>query len=97
MSEDEPALTNLLKDAYYNASERQGGNEWVSVQQLGTALVQLAPNYKALYGLDGKKPVAKLVERRKDLFETRKLEPDGQLVVRLRKLRDGRALFAESA
>jgi uncharacterized protein (TIGR00288 family) len=97
MSEDEPALTNLLKDAYNNASERQGGNEWVSVQQLGTALVKLAPNYKTLYGLDGKKPVAKLVERRKDLFETRKPEQDGQLEVRLRKLRDERALLAESA
>jgi hypothetical protein len=92
---DESALTNLLRGAYYDAVKLQGGSEWVTIQYLGTALVQLAPDFKTLYGLNGKKPVAKLVESREDLFEIRKVS--AHLEVRLRKEADEKAFLAESA
>ena len=92
---DEPKLTHLLKNAYYDAVKLRGGSEWVSIQYLGSALVKLAPNFKALYGLSGQRPVAKLVESRKDLFERRKV--DEHLEVRLRKEPGERALLGESA
>lgn len=92
---DETELTNLLRNAYYEAVRLQRGSEWVTIQYLGTALVQLAPKFKTLYGLNSKKPVAKLVESRQDLFEIRKA--DKQIEVRLRTGVGERAFFAESA
>ena len=96
-STGDPALTHLLQEAYFSAAKRCGGSEWVSVQQLGSTLYTLAPDYKTRYGLNGKKTLTMLVEKRDDLFETRKPVQDIHLEVRLRELQDERAFLAASA
>ncbi|WP_201375391.1 NYN domain-containing protein [Ktedonobacter robiniae] len=78
-SKDAQLLT-LLQEAYTLASRKSGDN-WISVQQLGTVLQQLQPGFTPKHF--GSSKLKQLVQKYPHLFQT---EPrkGGQIVIRLK-------------
>jgi glutaredoxin-related protein len=81
MSANENDLDDALKMAYIRASLRSG-NEWVTVQQLGSELKGIVPDFKARLG---KKTLTKLIKEHKNLFEICDPLQGNHIEVRLHK------------
>lgn len=81
ISANENNLGDALQKAYLRASLRSG-NEWVTVQQLGSKLKEIMPDFKTRIG---NKTLTKLIKEHNNLFEFRDVLQDNHIEVRLRK------------